>query len=246
MGRLFDLTGKKAVVTAAAQGIGRAVAEAFVAAGARVYACDINKAGMADLKGAEAVGLDATRLDHIESLADHTGPIDVLFNGVGWVHHGTVLDCAEDDWRRGFTLNVDSMYRTIRTFLPGMVEKGGGSIVNMASVASSVIAVPNRFAYGASKAAVIGLTKSVAADFVGKGIRCNAIAAGTVDTPSLRERIRAQGDFDKAMAAFVARQPVGRLGRSSEVAALALYLASEEAAFTTGQVHVIDGGWSNA
>jgi len=243
---LFDLTGKKAVVTAAAQGIGRAVAECFAKAGATVYACDINKPALETLEGAEAVGLDATRIDHIESLAEHTGPIDILFNGVGWVHHGTILECAEEDLERAFTLNVGTMYRTIRTFLPGMAEKGGGSIINTASVVSSVIGVPNRFAYGTTKAAVIGLTKAVAVDFVDRGIRCNAICPGTVDSPSLRDRIRALGDFDTGMAAFVARQPVGRLGKPEEIAALALYLASEESAFTTGQIHVADGGWSNA
>jgi 2-keto-3-deoxy-L-fuconate dehydrogenase len=242
---MFDLSGKKAVVTAAAQGIGRAVAEAFVAAGAEVFACDINESALADVDGAEAVGFDATRQDHIERLAARTGAIDILFNGVGWVHHGTILECAEEDWARAFKLNVDSMYHTIRAYLPGMAEKGGGSIINMSSVASSVIAVPNRFAYGATKGAVIGLTKSVAADFVAQRVRCNAICPGTVDTPSLRERVAAQGDFETVMAAFVARQPVGRLGRAEEVAALALYLASDEAAFTTGQVHIIDGGWSN-
>lgn len=242
---MFDLAGKKAVVTAAAQGIGRAVAETLCGAGAEVFACDINEAGLADLEGVEAVGIDASRLDHIEKLAARTGPIDILFNGVGWVHHGTILECAEEDWSRSFALNVDSMYRTVRTYLPGMIEKGGGSIVNTSSVASSVIGVPNRFAYGTTKAAVIGLTKAVAADFVGNGIRCNAICPGTVDTPSLRERVRALGDFDETMAAFVARQPGGRLGKSGEIAALVLYLASDEAAFTTGQVHVIDGGWSN-
>lgn len=242
---MFDLSGKRAVVTAAAQGIGRAVAETLVGAGAEVFACDINERALADLTGAEAVGLDATRLDHIERLAARTGPIDVLFNGVGWVHHGTILECAGEDWARAFKLNVDSMYQTIRTYLPGMIEKGGGSIINMASVASSVIAVPNRFAYGATKGAVIGLTKSVAADFVAQRVRCNAICPGTVDTPSLRERVAAQGDFETVMAAFVARQPVGRLGKVEEVAALALYLASDESAFTTGQIHIVDGGWSN-
>ena len=241
---MFSLKGKKAVVTAAAQGIGRAVAEAYVEAGAEVFACDINKDGLAGLEGAECIGLDATKLEHIEKLAARTGTVDILFNGVGWVHHGTVLETSEEDWRRSFTINIDTMYRTIRTFLPGMAEVHRGSIINMASVASSVIGVPNRFAYGASKAAVIGLTKSVAFDFVSKGIRCNAIAAGTIDSPSLRDRMRAQGDFDKAMAGFLARQPIGRLGQSAEVAALALYLASDEAGFTTGQVHVIDGGWT--
>lgn len=241
---MFSLKGKKAVVTAAAQGIGRAVAEAYVEAGAEVYACDLNKEGLAGLKGAELIGLDATRLDHIEKLAVQTGPIDILFNGVGWVHHGTILETSEEDWRRSFTINVDTMFRAIRTYLPGMIEKKAGSIVNMASVASSEIGVPNRFAYGASKAAVIGLTKSIAYDFVAKGVRCNAIAAGTIDSPSLRERMRAQGDFDKAMAGFLARQPIGRLGLPKEVAALALYLASDEAGFTTGQVHIIDGGWT--
>ena len=241
---MFSLKGKKAVVTAAAQGIGRAVAEAYVEAGAEVFACDINRDGMTGLDGAERIGLDATKLDHVEKLAAQTGPVDILFNGVGWVHHGTILEASEEDWRRSFTINIDTMYRAIRTYLPGMIENKGGSIVNMASVASSVIGVPSRFAYGASKAAVIGLTKSVALDFVAKGVRCNAIAAGTIDSPSLRDRMRAQGDFERAMAGFIARQPIGRLGQTNEVAALALYLASDEAGFTTGQVHVIDGGWT--
>jgi 2-keto-3-deoxy-L-fuconate dehydrogenase len=180
----------------------------------------------------------------IHEVVQAAGPIDILFNCAGIVPNGSVLDCSPDDWAMTFDLNVTSMYRTIRAVLPGMLNKGGGSIINMASVASSVKGVPNRCAYGASKAAVVGLTKSVAADFVTKGVRCNAICPGTVETPSLHERLRATGDYESAFAAFVARQPMGRFGRTVEIAALALYLASDESGFTTGQVHVIDGGWS--
>jgi len=181
----------------------------------------------------------------VNALAEEIGPIDVLFNCAGYVHSGTALDCDEESWDLSFDVNVKSMYRTVRAFLPGMLARGRGAIVNVASVASSVMGVPNRFAYCASKAAVIGLTRSIAADFVGQGIRCNAICPGTVDTPSLHQRLRATGDYEAAIATFVARQPMARLGKPEEIAALALYLASDEAAFTTGQIHVIDGGWSN-
>lgn len=180
----------------------------------------------------------------MEGFAQRCGAIHVLFNCVGFVHHGTILDCSESDWDFSFDLNVKSMYRTIRAFLPGMLDAGGGSIINMSSAASSIKGAPNRFVYGATKAAVIGLTKAVAADFVTRGIRVNAICPGTIDTPSLHDRIAAQGDPEKARAAFVARQAMGRLGRPEEVANLAVYLASDESAFTTGAVHVIDGGWS--
>jgi 2-keto-3-deoxy-L-fuconate dehydrogenase len=183
-----------------------------------------------------------TDADGIRTFAEEVGAVDVLFNCAGFVHHGTILDCAEEQWEFAFDLNVRAMYRLIRALLPAMLDRGGGSIVNMSSVASSVKGVPNRFVYGASKAAVVGLTKSVAIDFVAKGIRCNAICPGTVETPSLEDRIRAQGDYAAARQAFIARQPMGRLGTAEEIAALALYLASDESGYTTGGVHVIDGG----
>lgn len=241
----MSLEGKSVVVTAAAQGIGRATAEAFARAGARVLATDINADKLAEL-GAES-GVETARLDVLDpaaitALAETTGAIDVLFNCAGYVHAGSILECSEADWKFALDLNVTAMYRMIRAFLPGMLEKGGGAIVNMASVASSVKGVPNRFAYSATKAAVIGLTKSVAADFVGRGIRCNAICPGTVESPSLQERLKAQGDYEEARAAFIARQPIGRIGRPEEIADLVLYLAG--ATYTTGQIHVIDGGWT--
>jgi 2-keto-3-deoxy-L-fuconate dehydrogenase len=244
------LANKTALITAAGQGIGRATAEAFIREGARVIATDINQDQLATLTGCTTRRLDVTDAAAIAALAKETGGIDVLFNCAGFVHNGTILDCDEEAWDFSFDLNVRSMYRLIRAFLPGMIERGGGSIVNMASVASSVKGAPNRFVYGASKAAVIGLTKSVAADFVGKGIRCNAICPGTIESPSLRERIAAQAQstgqsIAQVEAAFVSRQPVGRVGKTDEIAALAVYLASNESAFTTGTTQVIDGGWSN-
>ncbi|MEN3363176.1 MAG: 2-keto-3-deoxy-L-fuconate dehydrogenase [Burkholderiales bacterium] len=244
------LANKTALITAAGQGIGRATAEAFIREGARVIATDINQDQLATLTGCTTRRLDVTDAAAIAALAKETGGIDVLFNCAGFVHNGTILDCDEEAWDFSFDLNVRSMYRLIRAFLPGMLERGGGSIVNMASVASSVKGAPNRFVYGASKAAVIGLTKSVAADFVGKGIRCNAICPGTIESPSLRERIAAQAQstgqsIAQVEAAFVSRQPVGRVGKTDEIAALAVYLASNESAFTTGTTQVIDGGWSN-
>ncbi|MEX3955819.1 SDR family oxidoreductase [Trinickia sp. EG282A] len=243
------LAGKVALVTAAAQGIGRACAERFAREGARVIATDIR----VDLFGNvpfETRKLDVRDSAAIAALARELGGVDVLLNGAGFVHAGTVLECEEADWDFSFDLNAKSMYRTIRAFLPAMLERGGGSIVNVASAASSVKGVPNRFAYGASKAAVVGLTKSIAADFVTRGIRCNAICPGTVESPSLEQRIAAQASEQgksvaEVQAAFVARQPMGRIGRPEEIAALAAYLASDEAGFTTGQIHVIDGGWSN-
>ncbi|HEY4345493.1 MAG TPA: SDR family oxidoreductase [Parvibaculum sp.] len=239
------LQGKTALVTAAAQGMGRATAEAFLREGARVIATDIDDAKLATLKGAETRRLDVTDRTAIEKLANDVGAVDILFNCAGFVHHGTILDCSEEDWDFSMTLNTRSMYRMIQCFLPSMIEAGGASIINMSSVASSVIAAPNRFAYGVTKAAIIGLTRSVAADFVTKGIRCNAICPGTVETPSLDGRMRAQGDYETARAAFIARQPIGRIGQPEEVAELIVYLASDAAGFMTGSILTIDGGWSN-
>ena len=247
------LAGKTAFLTAAGQGIGRAVALAFVREGARVIATDINAALLESLQaecGCTTQPLDVTDPAAIQAAAATHGPVDVLFNGAGFVHAGTVLDCTEDEWTFAFDLNVRSQFRTIKAFLPGMLDKGGGSIINVASVAGSLKGAPNRFVYGSTKAAVIGLTKSVAADFVTRGIRCNAICPGTVESPSLRERIASQAQASgqtlaQVEAAFVARQPMGRVGRVEEIAALAVYLASDEASFTTGTAQVIDGGWSN-
>ncbi|WP_029909177.1 SDR family oxidoreductase [Caulobacter sp. UNC358MFTsu5.1] len=242
MGRL---SGKTALVTAAAQGIGKASAELFAREGARVIATDVNEALLGELQGCETRRLDVLDPRAILDLAAELGPIDVLFNCAGVVHSGTILDCDEAAWAFSTDLNVTAQYRMIRAFLPAMLAAGGGSIVNMSSVASSIKGVPNRFAYGATKAAVIGLTKAVAADFVGQGVRCNAICPGTVETPSLNQRLADTGDYEAARAAFTARQPMGRLGKPEELAQLALYLASDESAFTTGQIHIIDGGWIN-
>jgi 2-keto-3-deoxy-L-fuconate dehydrogenase len=243
MGRL---EGKVAVVTAAAQGIGRASAELFAREGARVIAVDINGEALATLTGVETRVLNLLDGDAIRAFADEIGGIDALFNCAGFVHAGTILTTEESDYDFSFDLNVKSAYRMIRAFLPDMIARGGGSIVNMSSVAGSVIGVANRFVYAASKAAVVGLTRSVALDFVGQGIRCNAICPGTVQSPSLDERLAATGDADKARAEFVARQPMGRIGGAAEIAELALYLASDLSSYTTGTVNVIDGGWSNA
>ena len=247
------LAGKTAFITAAGQGIGRATALAFAREGARVIATDISAALLASL--ASEIGcttrlLDVTDAAAISAAAQAVGAIDVLFNGAGFVHSGSVLDCTEEEWTFGFDLNVRSQYRLIKAFLPAMLAQGHGSIVNMASVASSIKGAPNRFVYGATKAAVIGLTKAVAADFVAKGIRCNAICPGTVESPSLRERIAAGAQASgqslaQVEAGYISRQPMGRLGRTEEIAALAVYLASDESAFTTGTAQVIDGGWSN-
>lgn len=241
------LKNKTCLVTAAAQGIGRASAVAMHAEGARVIAADINAAALADLadQGLETAPLNVRDPAAITALRDRLGGVDVLFNCAGFVDHGTILDCDEEKWAFSVDLNMTAMYRMMRAFLPGMVAKGSGSIINMASVASSVIGAPNRFVYGATKAAVIGMTKAVAADFITSGVRVNAICPGTIESPSLHDRMRAQGDFDAAHAAFVARQPIGRLGRPEEVAALAVYLASDESSFTTGTAQIIDGGWSN-
>ncbi len=238
------LQNKIAVVTAAGQGIGRACAELFAREGARVIAVDINAAALATLTGMETRRADLTDGAAIAALGQQIGGIDVLFNCAGFVHTGTLLTTEEADFDFSFTLNVKSVYRMIRQFLPGMIARGGGSIINMASVVSSVIGAPNRFVYGASKAAVIGLTKSVAMDFVKQGIRCNVICPGTVQSPSLDARLAATGDALQARAEFVNRQPMGRIAKPEEIAELALYLASDASAFTTGATHIIDGGWS--
>jgi 2-keto-3-deoxy-L-fuconate dehydrogenase len=244
----FSLAGKTALITAAGQGIGRATALMFASAGATVWATDINEAALSSLEKENSAirtrVLDVRSAASVEQITGETGTLDVLFNCAGYVHHGNILACSEKDWEFSFDLNVTSMYRTCRTFLPGMAAAGRGSIINMSSVASSIKGAPNRFVYGTTKAAVIGMTKSIAADFVSQNIRCNAICPGTVETPSLEERIAAQGDVEKVRAAFVARQPMGRLGTAEEIAAAALYLASDESAFLTGQMLVIDGGWS--
>lgn len=241
------LQGKSAVVTAAGAGIGLATATAFVAQGARVTATDINADALQPLAelGCEVQTLDVTDTAAVTQFANSVGTPDILFNCAGFVHHGTILDCDADAFDFSFNLNVRSMYQVTRAFLPAMIDAGGGSIVNMSSAASSIIAAPSRFVYGATKAAVIGLTKSVAADFITQGIRCNCICPGTVESPSLQARIRAQGDYETAHAAFVARQPMGRIAQAEEIASLATYLASDESAFVTGQAMTIDGGWSN-
>ena len=241
------LAGKRALLSAAGQGIGRAAALALAREGAEVIATDINQAA---LEGLHAARLTTRLLDvrdpaAIAAAAAEAGPIDVLFNCAGFVASGTILECDEAQWAFSLDLNMTAMYRMCRAFLPGMIARGGGSIINMASVASSVIAAPNRFVYGATKAGVIGLSKAIAADFITQGIRCNAICPGTVESPSLEARLRATGDYAAARAAFVARQPIGRIGRPEEIAALVVYLASDESAYTTGTAQIIDGGWAN-
>ena len=241
------LAGKIAMVTAAGQGIGRSTVELFAAEGAQVLASDINESalvGLDSIAGVTAIMLDVTDDDAVRKLVGDLEPLDVLFNCAGYVANGSILECKENDWEFSFNLNVTAMYRMIKLTLPAMLEKGSGSIINMSSVASSIKGVPNRFAYCASKAAVIGMTKSIAADFVTRGIRCNAICPGTVDSPSMHDRLRATGNYDQALADFVARQPMQRIGNAQEIAALALYLGSDESSFTTGQCHTIDGGWS--
>lgn len=246
----MNLANKRVLITAAAQGIGRASVLALRDAGARVIATDLHIEALLDIPGIQALPLDVTRAADIDAISRQVGTIDVLFNCAGYVHSGALLECDELAWQFSFDLNVTAMYRMIRAFLPGMLAAGAGSIINMASVASSVKAVPNRFAYTASKAAVIGLTKSVAADYARQGIRCNAICPGTVDSPSLRRRIaeqaREQGRSEaEVYQAFVDRQPMGRIGTPEEIAGLVLYLASDASAYTTGTTHVIDGAMSN-
>ncbi|MDO3381230.1 SDR family oxidoreductase [Gilvimarinus algae] len=238
------LQGKTAFITAAGQGIGLATARQFLAEGARVIATDINAEALGELE-CEVHRLDVTDGEAVSSLAARVGAVDILFNCAGYVHSGTILECDEQSWQRSIDININSMYRTIRAFLPAMLEAGGGSIINMSSVASSIKGAPNRCAYGMTKAAVIGLTKAVAADFITQGVRCNAICPGTVQTPSLEQRLADTGDYAAAYKAFVARQPMGRMGTAEEMAKLALYLASDDSAFTTGTINIIDGGWSN-
>jgi len=242
------LSGKTALITAAGQGIGRASVEAYVREGAKVFAADINPDTLAELDAMDhvtAMRLDVTDGDAVRQALASVDPLDILFNCAGFVHSGSILECSDEDWDFAFALNAKAMYRLCRAVLPSMVERGGGSIINMSSVASSLKGVPNRFVYSASKAAVLGLTKAIAADFITDGIRCNAICPGTVDSPSLHDRLRAMGDYDQALKEFIARQPMGRVGTTDEIAALAVYLGSDESAFTTGQAHIIDGGWVN-
>ena len=242
------LSGKRALITAAGQGIGRATAVAMSNEGAQVFATDVNAEALETLQAELSTSCETFLLD----VRDQEGVIagvaraapDILFNCAGFVHSGTILESSEEDWDFAFDLNVRSMFRTIRVALPGMLERGTGSIINMSSACSSIIGAPNRFIYGTTKAAVIGLTKSVAVEYITRGIRCNAICPGTVDSPSLHERLHATGDYNQAMRDFVARQPMGRIAKAHEIATLAVYLGSDESAFTTGQAHVIDGGWS--
>lgn len=244
MGRL---AGKVCVVTAAGQGIGRASALAMHREGGRVIATDINSKTLGELAdlGLETRHLNVRDAQAVSAFAAGLPETDVLFNCAGFVANGTLLDCSEEDWAFSLDLNITAMFRMCRAFVPGMVAKGGGSIVNMASAVGSIIAAPNRFVYGVTKAGVIGLTKAVAADFVTRGIRCNAVCPGTVESPSLDDRLRATGDYEAARKAFVARQPMGRMATADEIANLVVYLASDESSFTTGHAHVIDGGWSN-
>ena len=239
------LKGKRAFVTAAAAGIGRASAIAFAREGASVFATDIDEKGLAALKSegiSEVAKLDARNTADVMEIAKRAGKVDILLNAAGFVHHGTVLDCSDEDWDFSFDLNVKSMHRIIRAFLPGMLESGHGSIVNISSAAGVFKAAPNRYVYGATKAAVAALTRAVAVDFITKGIRCNCICPGTIETPSMLNRAAAAGPQGREM--FISRQPMGRLGTAEEIASLAVYLASDESAFTTGVAHIIDGGWT--
>lgn len=242
MGRL---DGKTVLVTAAGAGIGRASALVMAQEGARVIATDVNAEALQGLQGCETRVLDVRDPAAIAATFAAIGTPDVLFNCAGFVANGTILDCDEETWAFSLDLNLTAMFRMCRAVLPGMLARGHGNIINMASVAGSIIAAPNRAVYGVTKAGVIGLTKAIAADFVAKGIRCNAVCPGTVDTPSLRQRMRDSGDYETARASFLARQPTGRLAAAEEIAALVVYLASDESSFTTGVAHVIDGGWSN-
>ncbi len=242
------LAGKRAIVTGGGQGIGRATVERFVAEGAHVIALDINANALADLHAScscETHEIDLTDKADIAAFAGEVGDIDILFLCAGYVATGTILDCNDDEWNLSFSLNVSAMYHMTRAILPGMVDRRRGSIITMSSVASSVRGVPDRFAYATTKAAVIGLTKAIAADFVTHGIRCNAICPGSVATTSLEDRMHATGNYEATRAAYVARQPMGRFGEAREIAELTVYLASDESTYTTGQCHIIDGGWSN-
>ena len=238
----MKLEGKKALVTAAGQGIGRSTAELFAENGAEVYACDINQDTLNTLNEMTTIRADVTKKEDINNLYESTGGVDILFNGVGFVHGGTIMECDEDQWDQAFEINVKSMYQIIKKYLPYMIEKKYGSIINMSSLASSLAGVVNRFSYSSTKAAIIGMTKSIAKDYVGDGIRCNAICPATVDTPSLQDRINADSDPVQARKDFISRQPMGRLGKPEEIASLALYLASDESNYTTGVAYVIDGG----
>lgn len=246
MAQTGRLAGKTALVTAAGQGIGRATALAMAAEGAKVFATDINEETLATLDGTDGISTFTLNVLERSSVIDGVAGAepDILFNCAGIVHHGTILDATEDEWDIAYNLNVRSMYWTSHAAIPVMAERGSGSIINISSVASSVIGVPNRFVYGVTKAAVIGLTKAIASDFIKSGIRCNAICPGTVESPSLNDRLRATGDFETAKTNFIARQPMGRLGTPEEIAALGVYLASDESAFVTGQAINIDGGWT--
>ena len=238
------LSGKTALVTAAGQGIGKATAELFSSEGAQVIATDINEAALQNLAGCRTRRLDVTDKAAIKALAAELGAVDILFNCAGYVAHGRILDCSEEDWDFSYELNVKSMYRMVKAFLPAMLAAGGGSIINMSSVVGTLTAAPDRFVYGATKAAVVGMTKSIALDYVKQGIRCNAICPGTVDTPSLQERLNAFADPVQARKDFENRQPMGRLGSADEIANLALHLAADESSYTTGAVIPVDGGWS--
>ncbi|MEL6572197.1 MAG: SDR family oxidoreductase [Pseudomonadota bacterium] len=241
------LAGKTALLTAAGQGIGRATALAYAAEGAQVIATDINPNSLATLDGTKCTKtriLDVTNPDQIAELVADVGPVDCLFNCAGFVANGTILEGRDEDWDFSFELNVFAMHRMTKAVLPGMLEQGSGSIINISSVASSIKGVVNRYAYGATKAAVNGMTKAIAADYISQGIRCNAICPGTIDSPSMHQRLRETGDYEVAHAAFIARQPMGRIGTAEEIASMAVYLASDESRFTTGQTLAVDGGWS--